>query len=339
MAKKSTTSKARKTSRLFPAKKRIGALRERHASYMQRRPHRSMRLTKRRDLPKHPPLPGYFAFSAYVLGTLWQHKKILLKFVAIYIFVSIAIIGVVTQANYIELRDALSQVGTQAGTVAQTFTLFLATASGGLGNTLTETQQVYIVLLNVFSWLVIIWILRQVLADRSIRLRDALYNAGAPIISLLLIGLFVVLQLFPAAIGALIYLGAEQSGLMDMGAFAMAIGLISFLFVVVSLYWITATFFATIIVTLPGTYPLSAIRAAGDMALGRRLSLMLRLLWVVGILVVIWALLLIPSILITRIIPDWIPIVPLVMQLLGSVSVVVFVTYVYLLYRKMIDET
>jgi len=51
---------------------------------------------------------------------------------------------------------------------------------------------------------------------------------------------------------------------------------------------ITSTFFALIIVTLPGMYPFRAIKAAGDLVVGRRLKILLRLIWMGVGVVLVW---------------------------------------------------
>ena len=111
-----------------------------------------------------------------------------------------------------------------------------------------------------------------------------------------------------------------------------------------SAYWITSTALAMVVVTLPGMYPLRALRIAGDMVVGRRLRILYRLLWMTVITVLAWVILLIPFIMIDMglkaWIPaiDWLPIVPVVVLILGTISFIWMTTYVYLLYRGIVDD-
>lgn len=111
-----------------------------------------------------------------------------------------------------------------------------------------------------------------------------------------------------------------------------------------SLYWITSTFFALIIVTLPGMYPFRAIRAAGDLVIGRRLRILLRFLWMALGVAVIWIIVMLPIILIDTWIKsiwsaiDWIPTIPLALLILSSLTIIWVAGYVYLLYRKVVDD-
>lgn len=122
--------------------------------------------------------------------------------------------------------------------------------------------------------------------------------------------------------------------------FWIAAGLLTLL----SIYWISSTFFALIVVTLPGMYPMQALRTAGDMVVGRRLRILLRLLWMGLGLVLAWALVLIPFILfdgwLKGVWPqiEWLPIVPVVLLLMSTATVVWTAAYIYLLYRKVVDD-
>jgi len=116
------------------------------------------------------------------------------------------------------------------------------------------------------------------------------------------------------------------------------------LLVLLSLYWATGTLIAMVVITLPGMYPLQAIRAAGDMVVGRRIRILLRILWMIAGLAVVWILILVPVILFDT----WIktiftqiaavPLVPFVMLVVASFSVVWSASYIYLLYRKVVDD-
>lgn len=316
----------------------------RFTDFLQRRPHRSFRRTLRRDVPKHSPLPGYVAFTVYCIKTVKQYKGALLSLLVLYVISSIVLVGLTSQSQYVELTDSFSELtpdlfGGQFDAGEKALGLFAAAVTGGLNEPLGEVQQLYMALLSIFSWLAVVWYLRHRLSGNHITLRDALYNSGSPFISTLAIALLIVLQAVPAALAIIAYSSAIGAGALSGGVESMIFAVAAGLLTILSLYWVTSSFFSAIIVTIPGTYPMQAIRMGGDIVIGRRLSVMLRLLWLVLLLLVMWALILIPVILIDdKLGVNWLPLVPVTLQLLSAASVVFGAVYVYLLYRKMIDE-
>jgi Na+-transporting NADH:ubiquinone oxidoreductase subunit NqrE len=111
-----------------------------------------------------------------------------------------------------------------------------------------------------------------------------------------------------------------------------------------SMYWITSTLFALVIVTLPGMYPFKALKTAGDLVVGRRFRILLRFVWMMFITVLIWAITMIPLILLDKWIKglwsaiSWLPTIPVVLLVLGAITIVWISSYVYLLYRKVIAD-
>ena len=98
-----------------------------------------------------------------------------------------------------------------------------------------------------------------------------------------------------------------------------------------------------IIVTVPGTYPYQAIKAAGDLMIGRRITILLRWLWMVAVIVVSWIVTLIPIILldmgVKALLPflNLVPIVPVAIIIMASITTIWASAYVYLLYRKVVE--
>jgi hypothetical protein len=190
----------------------------------------------------------------------------------------------------------------------------------------------------------VVWLLRALLAGQKPRLRDGLYNAGAPIVPTLLVTLVLVVQLLPLAVVSIGYSAATASGLLSGGIEAMLFWTAALLLTVLSLYWATSTFMALIVVTLPGMYPLQALKSAGDLVVGRRVRILWRLLWILLLIAVIWSVIMIPTIIgdawLKSVVPALagVPLVPIILLLLGSVTIVVLAAYVYLLYRKVVED-
>ena len=325
------------------------AVHRRKAAFLARRPHRSFRRTRRRDYARSLQLPGYVSFTHTVNKTVWKFRKPLLGMVGIYAVLTAVLIGFGSQETYGSLLNILRETGQDAAggdvdQLGQAFILFASLATSGLTGTLTEVQQVYGALLFLITWLTTVWFLRAQLAGHAVKLRDALYNAGGPLIGTTLLLFVILLQLLPLALATVGYAAASSSGLLESGVAAMLFWFAAGLLGVLSLYWITATFFAMIVITLPGTYPMRALRTAGDMVVGRRLRLLLRFIWMAFVVTLAWALVLIPIIIIDgwlkSLIPaiEAAPIVPLAILLLSSLGVVWTASYTYLLYRKVVED-
>ena len=317
--------------------------------FLARRPHRSFRMTRRRDYARSLVLPGYVSFTHTVSKTLLQHKKLFIWLSIVYAVVTSVLIGIGSQDTYSTLSSTLQKTGSEIfqgniGQIGQAALLFFSIGSSGLNQAPTESQQIYIVLLGLLIWLSTVWLLRNVLAGHKVTMRDGLYNAGSPIVATFIVSLVLVIQLIPIGLAVIGYSAATASGLLESGVAAMLFWVAAGLLSVMSLYWITSTFFALVIVTLPGMYPLKALKTAGDMMVGRRLRILLRILWMFLVVTVGAAVVLIPVILIvTGLTNVWsfvgmIPIVPIVLMVYGVVSFIWSASYVYLLYRKVIVD-
>ena len=294
-------------------------------------------------------MPGYWSFTNHVRKTLWQHKRLFGGVVVVYIIITVIISGFGTQDTYSTLADTLKESSGDVfegnfGTVSQAGILLLTSITTGLSPDITEAQSILGGLALFFAWLTIIWLLRNTLAGHKPKLRDGIYNSGSPVLATVLVGFIMTLQLLPAAIGVIIYSAAQSSGLMESGVSAMLVWIGTGLLGILSIYWITSSFIALVIVTLPGMYPMQAIRSAGDLVIGRRLRVLFRLLWLAILVGFTWLLIMIPIILFDDWIKQlwsaisWLPLVPLSIISMGAVTLVFVTSYIYLLYRRIVDD-
>ena len=319
-------------------------------SYLDRRPHRSFRRTRRRDFSRSLKLPGYWAFTSYVGKTLWSHRKLFISLAAFYALLTVLLVGIASQSAYSNLADTLRTTSGDAfngnwGQIGKASLLFVATLTGSISQTLTEVQQLYSFIIVLLGWLTSVWLLRNLLAGHKVKLRDGLYNAGSPILSTFLVALLLLVQMLPFALALFGYSAAVTTGLLASGGVAaMLFWIAAVLLSVISLYLMTSTVFALIIVTLPGMYPFKAIKTAGDLVVGRRLRLLLRFIWLAISVSLAWVLVMIPVILIDMWIKslwsaiNWVPTIPLVLLSLSSLTIVWVSSYVYLLYRKVVAD-
>lgn len=347
---KNLKKKSEPSSRLAGVlKKPFMSAKKRSASFLLRRPHRSFRLTRRRDYKRSLKLPGYFKFTHDVHRTVWQYRKPLIALTVIYIVFSALLVGIASQDTYTTLTTTLRDTGSEIfegnlGQIGQAGLLFATIATSGLSNAPSEAQQIFAGLLILLVWLTTVWLMRNLLAGHKVKVRDGLYSAGAPLISTALVTLVLFVQLLPLALAVIGYSAALASGLLNGGVEAMLFWISAGLLTLLSLYWITSTFFALIVVTLPGMYPMRALRTAGDMVVGRRLRILLRLLWMSLCVALTWALILIPFILLDSWLKgvwpqiEWLPIIPVILLFMSTATVVWVACYVYLLYRKVVDD-
>lgn len=316
---------------------------------LRRRPHRSFRVTRRRDYKRSLKLPGYWSFTNQVRAQLWRHKKLFGGLMLVYFLMALAIGGFGQQDAYANLSETLSTTGGELfegnwGQVGQAGILLATAVMTGLTPNVTQAQSVLGGLVVFFTWLATVWALRNVMADRTVRVRDAIYSSGSPVVSTVAVAFVLVVQLLPMAVAVLIYNAAIYSGLISGGVEGMLLWMALLLLGILSLYWITSTIIALAVVTLPGMYPFQAIRTAGDLVIGRRLRILLRLLWVSILTIIVWLVTVIPIIMIDTWMKQtwpaisWLPTVPIALLVMSSVSIVWLASYVYMLYRKVVDD-
>ncbi|MEK7621372.1 MAG: hypothetical protein AAB395_03380 [Patescibacteria group bacterium] len=341
MAKKVTN----KTSSKKILKNSIVKAKKRRSDFLKRRPHRSFRLTRRRDYARSWNLPGYWSFANEVRLLLWSNRWLFAKFIALYSIFSFLVIGLLSQDNIELLGKSVNQLGGNvvAGELSglvQNFAIFTGVFSGAFSQSLTESQQVYSGLLFLIGWLTAVWLLRQILAGhKKIKLRDGLYSSGSPLVSTFLILMVLMVQLLPFAIALVAYGAAESVDIFSDVLFTTMFWIVELLLVVVSVYWITSTAVALVVVTLPGMYPLKSLKASSDLVIGRRLRILYRLAWLLVSVLVLWAIVLLPVILINQIdLLSDVPIVPIVVLLLNSATLLWTSSYIYLLYRKLVSD-
>ena len=349
-SRKSTVAKKQvTTSRYSFVTKPYARVRRRAQNFLARRPHRSFRRTRRRDYVRSLKIPGYFAFTAEAWRLLWQHKKLFGLLVLFYAVISGVFVGISSQSTFSDVSTLLENTGKNIltgawGEIGKAGLLLLSAASGSFAPQLSDVQQVYSVFIVLVTWLTTVWLLRAILNGHTPKLREGIYNSGAPIVPTFLIVILFFVQLAPFALAALGVTVAFATDFLSNGIIGMIFWLIVSLLAVLSLYWISSTILALVIVTLPGMYPLQAVKAAGDLVVGRRLRILLRLVWLVLTIGIGWAVIMIPIILLNKwlvsLIPfvNNIPIVPLTILIVTSIATVWTASYVYLLYRKVVDD-
>lgn len=338
-AVKKTTTKAKKPRRPNVLKRAYRSLKQKKSNA----PHKSFKLTRKRDKPPVPPLENIISFTLHVFKMLWRNKGLFFRLLILYVVAAIIWIGVLQNENMSTVNDATEAaqevVGTAGDGLIQSVTVVATTILGSLNANMTEVQYIYLSILYIILILVTVWLLRQRLAGNKVKLRDGLYVAPAPIVPMYVLVVVGILQLLPFGLMFLLHGSAVASGIVTGGIEKAMFDIALFVVGVLTLYFITTTVFALMVATLPGTYPTKAYRVAKSIVLGQRLRMLFRLVWMVLIVVIVWFIVLVPVVMLANAysIQDG-PLIPIFVQILTGFSVIYGSAYNYLLYRRMIDD-
>ena len=323
---------------------------KRRRDYLSRRPHRSFRLSRRRDYKRGLAMPGYFAFTIEVAGVIWQHKKTFATLGLVFMVLTVGFGLLGSQDIYSQLQNLFDTTRPDGlftgavGEVGRASILLLTTMTNGLTGQLDPSQQFIAATMGLYMWLSVVWLLRKFLAGKKVVVRDALYTSGAPIIATLLCFIILLVQMIPAALATIVVSVGYQTQFIDGSVAAIAVFIALVLLIVLSLYWATSTFIALVIVTLPGMRPLRAVAIAGDLVIGRRLRILLRLLWLIATILSWWLVIMVPVILLDTWLKSmftWLagwPIVPVMVLVMTTATIMWSASYIYLLYRKIVDD-
>lgn len=292
--------------------------------------HRSFRLSKKK-LKQAKPVPGAPKLLKQTYILIKNNKKLLLGlalFNALITFIFIQGLGSAFSTQ--EFKQNIQDIfGNELGKVTTGITLFgylLGTAGSGAN----EGSAAYQIFLTVISSLAIIWLVRQLLAGDVPKIRDGFYKGMYPLIPFMLIIFVIGLQLIPLLIGNLIYGTVIQNGL-AVSFIEKAIWLLIYLLLaMLSLYLITSSVFALYISTLPDMTPMKALRSARELVLHRRTGIALRFIALPIILLIINAIIFIPLLLLSAVAAQ------VLFTVMISLSLVIFHTYMYLLYRSLL---
>ena len=128
------------------------------------------------------------------------------------------------------------------------------------------------------------------------------------------------------------------------GLYCFIFWLFGLLLLLLSSYLLPGSILAMVATSVPGIYPMAAINATTDLIQGRRTRFIIRLVFLVLFIAVIWIIVMLPLTYLDLILKDNIlagsdlPIIPFALQVMTTFSVVYATAYIYLLYRRMLDD-
>ena len=274
-------------------------------------------------------LPSSWVLLKQTGRTLWSHKKILGSVLLIYGLLQVILVQGVFASNFSDIKTTANE---SFGSVTGTLTLF-SYLLGTAGQTSSSESSVYQTVLFVMSSLAFIWALRQVLAGKAIRIRDAYYKGMYPLVPFILVLLIIGLQTIPALVGAWLYGVVVANGIAVAVVEQIFWLLIFFIFALLSIYMICSSLFALFIVTLPDVTPMRALRSARELVRYRRWSIIRKILIMALFLLICVAIIMLPIIAFAAIAA------PVVFYGVSVVLIGFVYTYIYTVYRELlIDE-
>ncbi len=328
----------------------LASANRRRKAFLRRRPHRTLKLSRRADYRRGLAIENYWQFSKLVFSLISRYRKFFAGLLLVTVLSSLILVGMLPQNTYNSLKEALNQTLANDSEIStdklfRAALMFSATAStGGVAAGQDQVAAVFLILIALLIWLAVVWFMRNSLAGHDVSIRDALYKCFAPLIPMLGVIGVTLIQLVPVAIFTIIFAAAKNTDFVGAGVEGMVLYSLFGLVIVLTLYWLIGSFLALIVVTLPDIYPMEAIRISGDLVTGRRLTIILRLVWHLLQVLLLWIITILPLILIEdQLSSRWswlknLPVVQFAMITASMASLIWTAVYIYMLYRRLIED-
>lgn len=313
--------------------------------------HRSFKRSYYEDYQRKTELPSLTSQASAAFKMFFKFWKIFLPLLLIFVGLYIFLIGAMSENTLADVKANVEQTNKDVadgkiGTVGKAgLTLLGIISTGGL-TTMNDAQIVIAVLLFVIIWLVTIYLARHLLAGhQEIKMRDGFYSALSPLVSTLVVGLIIFLEAVPIMLTIIVFQVALTTEFLSTPFYALLFFMFAALMITLSLYLLSSSFFAIIVVSAPGLYPLTAVRMAKNLIMGRRLRFLIRVFYLVIIVALLYLLLLMPAIILDGALKSqfaWlaeskIPFVAII-QLTITVFIFIYLSiYFYLFYRALLD--
>lgn len=278
-------------------------------------------------------MPGSFKLTGLTLRLLADNWRLLAGIMAIYLVLNSVFASGLSSLNLgvSDIKEALNDIsgGSYGGIAAAlgTFAVLLTSSGSSASQTASVLQAALVVVVS----LVIIWTLRHILAGQKVALKQAYYSSTGQLVPFLLVIGALVLRILPLALGALLL-----QSLSSQGSAAGTPETVLFLLLFVglatwSIYMLCGAAFALYIVTLPDMTPRQAISSSKELANFRRLKILRKFIFLpLAVLFIIGAII-IPLI---YVLP---PLVAPVFYVLSAGSLLFTHTYLYNLYRSLLE--
>lgn len=275
-------------------------------------------------------LPGAFSILGQSLKQLHRHKRVFFWILLIYGLLYVLFVKGIS-ANFQlgnlkqNLTDSFNGTLGAFSTGVALYGLLLGTAGSGA----SESASVYQTVLVVVVSLAVIWALRY--GDKTkITAKQSYYKGMQQLIPFLIVLFFIFLQALPALIVLSIFSVIQNSGA-AVGSLQQGI---AFAVLALGLFWtfymLSSSLFAMYIVTLPGTYPRAALKAAKKLVRFRRFQILRKVVFLPLALLLFSAIVLIPLIIFIA------PAAEVLFMVFTIALLAVIHSYMYTLYRSLL---
>lgn len=274
-------------------------------------------------------LPSSFKLLKGTFSVMKHNWKPFLGIIIIYGVLNLLLVQSFNASDIGKTKDNLDGInqGTFGGILSSTMLfIYMASASGNISNSTAGAYQLF---LTLITSLALIWTLREIYADKKVRIRDGFYWGMYPLIPFILVILTAVIQLVPVIIAGYVY-NLVTSGIAATGVETLLWAITFVFFGIVSLYMLSSSLFALYIVCLPDVQPMEALKSARELVRYRRWTVMRKLIFLPIFLLISGAVLIIPLI-------YFAPVIAGATFLLTSMfGLPIIHGYIYRLYRELL---
>ncbi|HCM51964.1 TPA: hypothetical protein DIS56_02415 [Candidatus Saccharibacteria bacterium] len=306
----------------------------RSLGYFPRR-RKATRLQKRKydkqTTRAYTPAPNSFQLIGQVFSIFKKYWRPLGGIVLVYLILNIIFASGFSNISnvFAEIKLNFQQDGKWH--LSEAFDGFGSLVSNVSIGSVSEAASVFQGALFIVISLVIIWALRHLLANQTIKIKQAFYQSMTPLVPFLLIMFVIILQLLPITLGSLI-VATIVLAIFTTSTTAMAIIVISiFGLAIWSIYMLSSSVFALYIVTLPEMEPRKALRSAKNLVKFRRWAVIRRVVFLPLFTLLAMAIIVIPLMLYADVL-----VVP-VFFVLSMLTILFIHTYLYSLYRGLLE--
>ncbi len=313
------------------------------------KPHKSFRRSYREDYARKTETLGLLNHAMTTFQLIFQHWRTFVPMILIMTLAYIVLVGLMSEDVYLQFQDSIDETSQELanghiGNFAKAGLLLLSTVTtGGLDSGMGEAQMIFMLFLFLTMWLVTIYLLRHFMAGGKPKLRDGLYNALAPLVSTLIVFVVIFIQAIPLMLVVITYSAAVATGFLSTPFYALVYFIFAALMILITVYLLSSSLMALVAVTAPGLYPMKAMFSAADLMNGRRMKLIVRVIFLIVVVALIYIIVMTPVILLDlwlKSMWEWIfgvPIVPFFLLLVTCFVFIYATAYLYRYYRWLLD--
>jgi hypothetical protein len=274
-------------------------------------------------------LPSAYKITKIAAHTLWSHKRLFAGITFVYALLNIVLVqGMSSSQDISFVKDALTGGSESVWASLGTFTLLI----GSGGNSSSPQTAPYQLMLFLIGSLAVIWTLRQLMAGKKLRVKDAYYKGVYPLVPFTLVLFVIGLELIPALLGSYLYGTVMSGGIAILAIQKLMWVLLYLLLIWLSLYLISSSMFAVYVVTLPGMEPIKALRSAKELVRYRRWTVLRKVAFLPVVLLIVASVVMVPIIIWLTPLARWV-FFALTMCMLPAAH-----AYMYALYRELLNE-